>query len=342
MIDLNKKILITGGTGFVGAYLIQLLVQKGYRNIYVLKGQKSDISLLSGVLDKINFVEGNLLDFASLEAAISGKHQIYHCAAMVSFDPKDAEKMKKINVEGTTAMVNLSLDAGVEKFLHVSSVAALGRTTTQLITDEKTPWQRDAANTTYSLTKFLAEQEVWRGVAEGLNAAIINPSIIIGSGFWKKGTCAFFPKIYKGLKFCPKGSTGFVDVRDVARMAVQLMESDINGERFICNGINTSYRSFFDLMGKYMNRKSPSIMVSKQAALAFAWFDWIRTKITGGYPLVTPETARASSSTHSFNAEKSVKLLDFEYTPFEKTIADTSQQYLQSLEAQSKWSVLSV
>ncbi|MBP7821653.1 MAG: NAD-dependent epimerase/dehydratase family protein [Saprospiraceae bacterium] len=338
--DSSKKILVTGGTGFLGTYLLHLLVLKGYNNIYVLKGKNSDTSLLTDIIDKINFVEGDLLDIGSLENALSGVKQVYHCAAKVSFDARDAQIVKKVNINGTANLVNQCIEEKIEKLVYISSVAALGRVKHQTMINENTAWQYDSSSSVYSYAKFFAEQEVWRGMAEGLDVAVLNPSIIIGSGLWDKGTCTFFPTIYKGLKFYPSGSTGFVDVRDVARMAVQLMEGSISNERFLCNGVNIKYKDFFDKLALNLHIKSPTIKVGRRAAIVFARLDSIRTRILGKYPLITVETAKASTSEYNYDNAKSKNVLAFEYTPFSKTIEETCSQYLQSLKLKERFAIL--
>ncbi|MGD6027760.1 hypothetical protein QUV00_23075, partial [Xanthomonas citri pv. citri] len=139
-------------------------------------------------------------------------------------------------------------------------------------------------------------QEVWRGHAEGLSAAIVNPAIVLGSGFWELGSARFFKQIDEGLKFSPVGRSGFVDVRDVARFMLLLLESDISGERYILNAENILYKDFFKMVAASLNAKVPPIPVTPFLA-EVAWrVEWLKEKILGIDPMVTRETARSSVS----------------------------------------------
>ena len=330
MISKSKPIFVTGGTGFVGSYLLRYLVKNGYSNIRALKRKNSSMALVEEVKDRISWIEGDLLDIPSLEAGMLDVSQVYHCAAVISFEKDAVKKMKKINVEGTANIVNIALDFGIEKLVHISSIAALGRIKGQKNIDEKTAWQRDNANSNYAISKYLGEQEVWRAMAEGLPAAILNPSVIIGSGFWDVGTAQMFQQVWRGLAFYPTGASGFVDVRDVAKMAIQLMESEILKERFIVNNQNLYYRDFFTAVAKKFNKKPPTIKVSALMR-GLAWrLDWLRSKLTGNPHLITKETANLVSNVFFYDNQKSIEAFDYEYIPFEKTLSDITTQFIEA------------
>lgn len=325
MKELNKNVLVTGGTGFLGSYLIRYLLRKGYQ-VRGIKRANSSFDLVAEVKDQVEWIDGDILDVPFLEEVMEGMDQVYHCAAMVSFDPRDIEKMMLINVEGTANVVNTALYLGIEKMLHVSSIAAIGRIKKQQPISEKTKWQRSKYNTNYAISKFLAEQEVWRGQAEGLNVVVINPATILGSGFWDRSTVRLFKQVEDGLAFYPTGGTGYVDVRDVARMSIQLMEATISGQRFIANGENYSYQDFFSFTAKALNKKAPFIRVSPLIR-HLAWrFEWLRSRLTGKRPLITKETALQSSRQNVYINKKSVQLLNFEYTPITQTIQEVAEQ----------------
>ncbi|HHB79815.1 MAG TPA: NAD-dependent epimerase/dehydratase family protein, partial [Saprospiraceae bacterium] len=319
--DKNQLILVTGGTGLLGSYLLRKLILDGYTNIRALKRPTSRFDLVADIHPSIEWVDCDVLDVIGLEEAMKGVAQVYHCAAIVSFHARGKRKMKQVNVEGTANVVNTALIEDVAKFVHVSSIAAIGRNEKHPIVTENLKWDNSSPfNTAYAKTKYLAEKEVWRGIAEGLDAVIINPSIILGSGYWQSGSTQIFHEIWKGLKFFPIGKTGFVDVRDVVQLMIQMMESNIVGERFIANGANLAFKDFFDKIAHTIQKPGPSIPVS-ETIRAIAWrLEWIKSKITGKSPMITKETAMISAQSFAFDNSKSKTTFGFQYRPIESTI----------------------
>jgi nucleoside-diphosphate-sugar epimerase len=287
-------------------------------------------NLLAGDAARVEWVEADITDIVALEDAMKGITHVMHCAAMVSFHPRDTVRMMQVNVEGTANLINLSLEMGVQRFIHVSSIAAIGRTKERPHLDEKAKWVQSGGNSQYAISKYLGEQEAWRGHAEGLSVAIVNPAIVLGSGFWNVGSAKFFKQINDGLKFSPVGRSGFVDVRDVARFMVLLMESDISGERYIMNAENTLYRDFFKMIAQALNAKTPPIPVTPFLA-EVAWrVEWLKEKLLGVDPMVTKETARSSVSTFYYDNEKSRSVFGFQYRPLEQTIRETGAQFVEA------------
>ncbi|MEO1436913.1 MAG: NAD-dependent epimerase/dehydratase family protein [Bacteroidota bacterium] len=322
-------ILVTGGTGFVGSYLIRYLIDQG-QPVRAIKRASSRLDLLGDYADKVDWHTTDLLDLPGLEAAYENVNQVYHCGAMVSFHPKDQEMMDRVNVEGTANMVNIALDRKIDKFLFVSSIAALGRTAHKSHVDESSSWEHSPLNSNYAISKFKSECEVWRGVEEGLNAVVVNPAVVMGSGYWHVGPSEFFMKVDQGLRFYPIGSTAFVDVRDVVRAMTQLMESELSGERFILAGENLSYKDFLEMIAGYMDKSGPSIRVGKFLS-EVAWrVEAIKSKITGQLPMVTKETAATSANRFIYDASKVEKALNFNFTPMKATLKQGVQDYLQS------------
>jgi dihydroflavonol-4-reductase len=327
----NKKILVTGATGFVGSYLTRYLVKKGYTDIIALKRTTSRMNMVTEVTDRVTWVEGDVLDMPFLEDILREYEieQIYHCAAIVSYDPRNRKEMYDININGTANIVNVALDFEIEKLVYVSSIAAIGKDDRITEIAENAVWQRSYQNSHYAISKYLAEQEVWRGAAEGLNVAIVNPSIILGSQFWAQGTGKLFEQVWKGLKYYSEGTTGYVDVRDVVRFMVNLMESPIDNQRFILNGENMSYKNMFEQIALVLNKKPATVRVTpflKQ----IAWrIEWLKSRFTGKRPLITKETAYNSGTIFYYNNTKSLKAFpDFTYTPIAQTIQETGEQFL--------------
>ncbi|MFN0033713.1 MAG: NAD-dependent epimerase/dehydratase family protein [Saprospiraceae bacterium] len=327
--DKNNRVLVTGATGFVGSYLVRLLLQKGVA-VRALRRKTSSVALLADVADRVEWAVADLTDLGALEDAFEGVTHVCHCAALVSFHPREAGKMLKVNVEGSANIVNLCLDFGVERLVHVSSIAALGRAANRPHLDENCKWVESRHNSRYAHSKFLAEMEVQRGIAEGLSAAIVSPSVIVGSRDWEEGMAGFFKKIDAGLKFCPSGSSGFVDVRDVVRFISLLLESDISGERYILNSENRSHKSFFGMIAHELNVPPPPIAVGPFLA-EVAWrVEWLKEKILGTTPLATKESARASLTNYTYSNDKSRSVFGFDYLPLEQTVRETAAQYLEA------------
>jgi nucleoside-diphosphate-sugar epimerase len=230
--------------------------------------------------------------------------------------------MHKINIEGTANVVNACLNAGVDKLVHVSSVAALGRIRTGSPIHEGMQWSEETSNSEYGKTKYLGEIEVWRGIAEGLNAAIVNPVIVLGEhGDWTKGSMNIFRNIYNGFKWYTTGSTGFVDADDVARAMVMLMDSNNSSERFILSAENTSYQSLFNQVADAFGVKRPASKVTPFLA-ALVWrIEKLKSYLSGNDPLITKETAKTGMAAVSFNNQKLLKTFpDFRYQPLEASI----------------------
>lgn len=322
----DDLILVTGGTGFLGSYLLRMLVQRGLR-VRALRRPESPVDLVRAVNGQVDWVEGDVTDVLGLEAAFEGVTHVFHCAAMVSFHPRDVRRMMQINVEGTANVVNLALTHQVQKLVHVSSIASLGRTKERPQLDETAKWVTSKSNSHYAISKYLGEQEVWRGQAERLQTAIVNPAIILGSGFWDVGSARFFKQVDAGLKFAPVGRSGFVDVRDVAAFMIRLMESEVSGERYILNAENMEFSRFFQLVASALHTKAPSIPVTPLLA-EIAWrVEWMKEKILGIEPMVTKESARSSVSSFYYNPEKS-RQFGFSYRPLGKTVQEIAEQFL--------------
>ncbi len=328
----NTSILISGATGLVGSYLVRYLYQQGYRNIRGMRRSGSDMSLVGSVGNDIEWVEGDILDPCFLEEAMQGISVVFHCAALVSFEASQAPLLFRTNVEGTANMVNAALDAEIDRFIHVSSVAAIGRSRNKQIISEDTLWERSPWLSNYAISKFQGEQEVWRGEAEGLSVSILNPSIILGGGDWERGPSRFFPLIGKGWRFYPMGNSGFVDVRDVVHLLVQLMEQQITGKRFIANAGHLTYREFFAEIAQQLGRRPPDIPVRPRMS-GLAWrFSYLLTRLAGRRPFLTRETARQAGRTYYYDNGRSREELSFSYRPLAETIRETAalyQQYVQ-------------
>jgi nucleoside-diphosphate-sugar epimerase len=277
----------------------------------------------------VEWVDGDILDLLSLEDAMNGVDAVVHAAAKVSFVSDNRKEMFQTNIEGTANVVNTALSQDVKRFVHVSSVAALGRTEDGGVIDENKKWQENKLNTNYGLSKYRAEMEVWRAIGEGLPAAIVNPSTIIGFGDWQTSSCAIFKSVYDGFPWYTNGINGFVGVEDVAIAIVSLLESSITGERFILNADNWSFRQLFNTIADGFNRKHPS----REATTLLGGIAWrmekIKTLFTKKPSLLTKESAKvAQSKTYFDNGKIRKSLPGFAFTDLQQTIQNACAQYV--------------
>lgn len=310
-------ILITGATGLLGSHLATALVRAG-KNVRAL--YRGAVPAFAGA-ELVQWVKGDILDVISLEEAMAGIEQVYHCAAVVSFNPKKKKTLQKVNVEGTANVVNACLDANIQKLVFVSSVAALGRIRENTAINETMNWSEETSNSEYGKTKYLAEMEVWRGIGEGLDAVIVNPVIILGAGDWEKGSSELFKTAYDEFPWYTGGISGFVDVKDVVRAMMLVMDNDVSSQRFILCADSVPYRDVFAQMAQNFGRRPPHKKVTPfLAGLVWRW-EAIKARFTGKDPLLTKETARTAQAKVYFDNSKLKQFFpSFEYTPISDSI----------------------
>jgi nucleoside-diphosphate-sugar epimerase len=330
-------ILLTGATGMLGSHIAYELTSKGEK-IRALKRKGSSISTTEKIfswyskeaknlLSKIEWVDGDLLDIGSLEDAVEGITEVYHAAAVVTFDLKQKEKMLQTNIEGTANLVNICLDAGIKKFCHISSIAALGFTTEGAMIDENVWWKNDPSNSWYAISKYGAEREAWRAVEEGMDVIILNPSFIIGPGDISRTSTEVFGAMKKGNRWYTLGENGYVDARDVARAAVLLMESEIKNKRFILSAVNLTYRDFFDKLLISFGKPKTKTMAGK-LGLSIGWrAEKLLCALTGKNPRVTKETALTALQVNRYDGSLVTRSIDFSYRDFDESVRGISEYY---------------
>lgn len=324
----SKRILVTGGTGFLGSYLLRFLVQNGYTNIKAIKRQNSSLDLVGDLSNQIKWVEGELTDWFFLSDCFKDIDWVFHVAALVSFDARDYKEMQLINVRVTADLVNLSLDNHIQKFCFVSSIAALGRSKAGETLDEKAVWKHSPYNSRYGMSKFLGEQEVWRGIEEGLSAVIVNPGMILGSGRWTEGTSRFFSLIDSGFPFIPNGAATWVDVRDVVTAMHHLMISNIHSERFILVAGVQSYNDFFKAVANALGKKINWISIPSFIQSFILPFAWLIARFSGKRPFITSESLRLSKNSFFYKTDKSLTIPGFDkYLTVNQSILDTCQAF---------------
>jgi len=317
-------ILVTGGTGFLGAKLIELLIQDGMQ-VKATKRANSTIPEKLQNSSLIQWIDADISDYFALADLFVGVTQVYHCAAQISYQPADAKSMLHINIEGTKHIVNLCIEHKA-RLLHVSSIAALGVNKLGLPVTEEDKWEREPKISTYSLSKYESEIQVWQGIVEGLDAVIVNPSVIMGPG--TKGPGTIFKMVAKGLKIYPPGTVGIVDVVDVAQVMIALMNrSDIRGERFILNGENLTNKDLLTRISVLLDKPAPKIE-AKPFILSIAWrAAKLISLFTGGKPALTAESARASASKLAYNNDKITKAIGFKFKSADQILKEIQETY---------------
>ena len=337
MIYIYFMILVTGGTGLVGSHLLYDLVKRGLP-VRALRRKESNVNEVKKIFSyysedseslfsRIEWAEGDLMDVFSLAEAMKGITDVYHCAAIVSIDSGDGEKMIRNNVTGTTNMVNMALENKIRKFCHVSSVAALGIESGKDITEE-TAWNNDSNFSAYAISKYLSENEVWRGTQEGLNAVIVNPTIVIGPGNLNRSSGLLFKAAQKGLRWYSSGGMGYVDVRDVVKAMILLMDSDLKNEKFILTSENLPFKDFFELVYNSIGKKIPNKKAGK-FILELVWrADKLKSIFTGSAHIFTKEVARYASIQLAYSNSKVKNKINFRFTPVSKAVSDTAKCFI--------------
>lgn len=330
-------ILVTGGTGLVGSHLLFHLSQKNdaIRAIYRSDEKREHVKkIFSFYTDniqhyftKIEWIKADITDVPSLAPVFNNITEVYHCAALVSFNPKDYRKMRQVNIDGTANLVNFSIEGTVKKFCFVSSIAAVGDSINGKPITEENEWNDPSENHGYAITKYGAEMEVWRGSQEGLEVVIVNPGVILGSGFWQEGSGKLFTQVYNGFKFYTEGVTGFVGVKNVVQSMIQLMNSSIKNERFILVSENKSFKEILFAIADGFSTKRSSIKTGKLPTELFWRLDWLLTKLTGKEPLLTKNSAKSSHNKSYYSAEKIKEMLEFKFESINSVIASICTDY---------------
>ena len=334
-------ILLTGATGLVGSHILYTLTAAGHKVRATCRKQSpldetgKLFRFYAGnqadeLLNRVEWIEADLTDYYSLEDALEGVSYVIHSAAMVSFNPHEAQRMMEVNADGTANLANACLARGVKKFLYVSSISSLGRHPEGKEVDEDVEWQPDDNRSAYSHSKFRAEMEVWRASKEGLPVLIINPSVIIGPVDWKRSSGRLFYSVRRGMPFYTTGVTGFVDVRDVSEAVLLLLNSEVVNERFILNGENMSFKNFFEKVAVALKKRAPFI----KAGEFFTEIGWRLNHslcvIFGKAPAITKDTARAAHSKAYYSNHKFSRQFNYSFRTIDDAVLNTAKWYMEN------------
>ena len=324
-------ILVTGGTGLVGAHLLLHLIESQsigsekiraiYRSETSIEKTKSLFAIYKkeSLFEHIEWIQADITDVPSLEIAFQNIDVVYHCAALISFDPKEEERLRKTNIEGTANIVNFCIAYEIQKLCFVSSIATLGDLPPheKFITEE-TEWNPENSHNDYAISKYGAEMEVWRGQQEGLDVIIVNPGVIIGPVLefpdWKEGSGQLLTKVKKGLRYYSLGSTGFVAVIDVVQIVHQLMQSEIKNERFTLIAENSVFRDILNAMADGLGVKRPKTH-AKPFFMEVLWrLDWFVFNVFQQKRKLTQTVAKASYTNTLYSNKKIKEALNTDFT----------------------------
>ncbi len=328
-IHLNTQgtVLVTGANGLVGLHLVKHLVERGY---FVKAVYRSKIPAFTHM--NIQWIQGDILDIEFLLKGLQNVKDVYHCAAVVSFNPKRVKEIMEINVNGTQNVVNACLISGTRKLCYVSSVATLKKSSEGKFINEELDFSTTSWESNYAKSKYLAELEVWRGIGEGQNAVIVNPSIILGKGDWTVGSSKIFQYAYDEFPWYSAGAGGFVDVQDVVAAMVMLTESDASGERFILNAENISFKSLFTTVAILFNKRPPIKKASLAISKWLAKIELIRAFLNNSEPFLTNETINTAQNSVTYDNSKIIASLPaFKFRSIRESLKDIADYYLSSL-----------
>jgi len=314
----SPDVLVTGATGFIGSVLTRQLVEEG-ADVRVFRRSTSSLDLLGSVSDRVEHAVGDLAQARRLHEAMQGVDRVYHVAALVSFDPGDQEALRRTNVDGTANVVNAALEANVSRLVHTSSMAAFGRAVDDVI-DETTEWQGGSARSMYARSKYAAELEVHRGIAEGLDAVIVNPSLVFGVGGREMNTRRIVDAVRGGwLIAVPPGGTNVVDVRDVATGHRRAMAKGREGRRYFLGGENRSWMEIGGRLADAFGMDPPKYTVPSPLLRVGGAVAEIISKVAGGDPFLTRSTARTASHTYRYDNSRARSELGCRFRSFEAT-----------------------
>lgn len=320
-------VAVTGANGLLGSFIVRQLINTNTPFV-ALKRKGSDTSLLNDVQHKITWRDADVLDPVELEEALKDVTRVIHNAAVVSYNPSQADFIMNVNVMGTRHIVDACLSMKMKRLVHISSVAALGRQRNQKFLDETNQWIDNPLHSTYARSKYLAELEVFRGQEEGLNTVIVNPSLILAPADWDKSSARLFKYVWQQKPFYTDGFLNYVDVRDVAKATDAFLNNNIQGQRFILSAGNISYKNFFSAIAVHFKKKPPTIKLTPSLLKLAAKIESIRTSFSKEEPLITKETARFAGTEFLYSNDKIKETLGFDFQPFDTSIAWCCQYYL--------------
>lgn len=335
----NKPVFVTGGTGLLGSHLIYTLISQGER-VRAIHRKTSNREILKKVINYykgdadelcklVEWAECDICDYDQLVKTMQGSEIVYHCAAAVSFENRQKDYVLDNNVKGTSNIVKACLENKIKKLCHVSSNAALGAYDGELMVNETHEWDEEVYRSTYGTSKYLSEREVWKGISDGLNTVIVNPTFILGPGDWSRGSSSFFSVIDRGMLFSTNGVSGYVDVNDVVKAMITLIKSSISGERFIVSAENLKYHKFFTMIAESLKVRKPIFNMPKVFFYLALPLVNILELITKGKSPLTKEMIKVAWSRITYDNSKIIRSTGISFTPIEKSVQVIGEIFLE-------------
>ncbi|NJN40973.1 MAG: NAD-dependent epimerase/dehydratase family protein [Flammeovirgaceae bacterium] len=309
-------IAVTGANGLLGKYIVERFIDAG-ESVIGIKRENSNIQDFQIPIQE--WRNADITDLVSLSDALQGVTTVIHAAACVSFRPGDASRIHHTNVSGTQNIVNTCLKIGIRRLIYVSSIAAFGKPHDKPVINESTKWVDDSKNSEYSISKYLAELEVFRGQEEGMSVAMVNPSVILAPANWNNSSAQIFKYVWSEKPFYVDGLLNYVDARDVSEMIYKIFKEGKNG-KFIASAGNASIKNFIDEIAKRFNKKPPYIKVNPTIVLIASSFEWLRSKVTGSDPLFTRQNARTASETYTYDSTKAKSELGIQFRSLQESL----------------------
>jgi dihydroflavonol-4-reductase len=314
-------VLVTGGTGFVGANLVRELLADGH-TVRVLARRGGDRRALEGA--SVQIVEGDLLDAASLRTAVAGARHVYHVAADYRLWAPDLRVLYRANVDGTRHLLSAAAEAGAERIVYTSTVGAVGIPKDGTPGDETTAVSLADMVGAYKASKFLAERVADEFAARGAPVVIVNPSAPVGPWDVKPTPTGQMIVDFLDGKMIGSVDTGLniVHVRDVARGHILAAQKGRVGERYILGHRNLSLLEIFRMLSALTGVPAPRFRVPYAVAwLAAAGMEGL-SRLTGRPPQVPLTAVRMARKRMYFSAEKAIRELGLPQTSAETALAD--------------------
>lgn len=318
------RILITGGTGCIGSNLAARLVADGHC-VRIFHRTSSSLRAIRGL--NVEHSTGDLLDPASILRAMQGCNTVYHAAALVTHAARRRQEVHEINVTGTRNVVEACLASGVRRLVHVSSVAAVGYPPDAELATEKTPFNWHG-RPGYKLSKHLSETEIAAGIEKGLDAVMVNPSVVVGERDIHFRGGQLLRDAKRGLLlFYIDGGMNIVYVGDVVNGMILAAAKGRKGERYILSGENLTHREIFTRTAGLVGGRAPigrlPLPVLRQSTRVIEAF----CNLLGVDPWVTSDLVDNAGKFNWFSCEKAKRELSYTVTSFDETILAAYRWY---------------